>query len=289
MVEQSFGRVMEDARGVMARLQESVALVEALCLMLEKMSEVPHESADVDGADQVGTHPNHCAEGAREGIQVYWIGCAGLQRAARRLGPEVRIDRIGTSTEPDLVDRLSAAAADAYGSWTRDGGGRLVQEPGFTAWMMQTIRTTRGSTDPAITVKTRSIAVALPEGLSRRSFDRALHVALEGWGLARAHPGAQRFTNYSVGVDRMSRAIELYTGLDPRSDGDRLLAMVEGILATHRARRPRTEAAAVPSQPSLLPDAQPSPVPKPRRRMSPIQIKAMQARLASGTRRCGAS
>ena len=101
---------------------------------------------------------------------------------------------------------------------------------------MQAIPTTRPSLDPAVVARTRTVEISLPEGMTRRGFDRALHVALSPWSLASRHPDQARYTCYSMGADRMSRAIELYAGLDPRHDGNRLLGIVERILQMHREK-----------------------------------------------------
>ena len=286
-------RIADDVCGVIAQLRQNIGRAEALCRALDEMRTA---SNGLDTATRIAgdAEPDAMAgqDDESEMIQVYWVGCAGLSRLAKRLGTGVRIDRIGTSTERDLNNRLSAAAADAYGSWTRDAGGRLVQEPGFTAWVMQVIGTTRGSIVEGVTVKTRSLVVRLPDGMTRRSFDRALHIALEPWTLARTHPTAARFTNYSVGVDRMSHAIELYCGLDPRRDGDRLLGLVEGILAAHRGRPSSMVTEVAPASPRLICDALPDTMPPRRGRMSVAQLRAMRKRLAqtsSGGGRRGTS
>ena len=279
------GAAADDARVLLEQLRKSIGLAEEVCRALAVIGDA------ADGTDGVSALARDEADAdvaavadpaAGDGlIHVYWIGCRGLRDAAQALGPGVRIARIGTSTERDLAVRMNTAAADAYGSWTRDAAGQLVQQPGFTAWMMQAIATTRASIDPAITVKVRSLAVRLPAGMSRRSFDRALHLALDGHSLARAHPDAMRFTLYSVGADRMSRALELYTGLDPRRDGDRLLALVEGILARHRGTAGRMSTIA-PSPSRPLPPEVTTKIVPPHRRMSAAQRQAMRARLRDG-------
>ena len=142
--------------------------------------------------------------------------------------------------------------------------------------------------NPAISAKTRTIEILLPPGMSRRQFDRALHIALSSWSLADRYPDRARYTRYSMGADRMSRARGIYVGLDPRHDGDRLLALVEGILADH-CERSGSDRRRSPTHPEL-PFAPPlatkvSTLRQIRRRMSPAQITAMQTRLRCGGRR----
>lgn len=228
---------------LISRMRETLGFAESL---LEPKDDESSEPT----FDQRGD-PKLASEMTTTRMLVYWIGCAGLQTAAQRLGPGQRIDRIGCTTERDLADRLSATSADAYGSWARDATGVLASEPGFERWIMQRIGATRGALDPAVMVRTRSIEIQLPAGMTRRWFDRALHTALSPWCLATRIPAATRYTRYSVGVERMSKALELYVGLDPRYDGDRLLALVEKILKSYRAKAAQSH-----------PDARSAPVPK---------------------------
>ena len=217
--------------------------------------------------------------------QVYWLGCRGLADLSASLLGKPPVARIGCSTERHIEVRLRAAASDAYGSWSRDEMGELRESPGFTRWVMQAIPTTRPSLDPAVVARTRTLEVSLPEGMTRRGFDRALHIALSPWSLASRHPDRARYTCYSMGVDRMSRAIELYAGLDPRHDGDRLLGIVEHILQTHREKKDAI--ASTPERPAKpreiaarTHERSPSRAP-----MTAAQVAAMQARLRYGTRR----
>ncbi len=218
-------------------------------------------------------------------MQVYWLGCRGLADLSASLPGKPPIARIGCSTERDIGVRLRAAAADAYGSWSRDRSGELRESPGFSRWVMQAIPTTRPSLDPAVVARTRTLEIGLPDGMTRRGFDRALHVALSPWSLASRHPDQARYTCYSMGVDRMSRAIELYTGLDPRIDGDCLLGIVEHILQMHRekhgaiARAPGTPAK--PRETAARTHGRSCS----RAPMTAAQVAAMQARLRYGTRR----
>ena len=53
-------------------------------------------------------------------MQVYWLGCRGLADISASLPGKPPVARIGCSTERDIEVRLRAAAADAYGSWSRD-------------------------------------------------------------------------------------------------------------------------------------------------------------------------
>jgi hypothetical protein len=212
-------------------------------------------------------------------MKIYWIGCAGLCRAAESLGTGKRIDRIGCSVESNLADRLSTAGSDAYASWTRDENGHLAQEPGFTRWVMQAIKTTRVSRNPIITVKTRSFEIQMPDGMTRRTFDSALHRGLKRWSLSSNYPYASRFTNYSVDRDRLSQAIELYVGLDPRSDGNTLLGIVENILDAHVAAIPSTQSRATGVPPSRLPTPKVKLAPSlSGRRLTFSQVAAMRAR-----------
>lgn len=234
--------------------------------------------------DEVAVEARSNAEPSRT-MQVYWLGCRGLADLSASLPGEPPVARIGCSTERDIEVRLRAAAADAYGSWSRNGTGLLRQSPGFSRWVMQAIPTTRPSLDPAVVARTRTLEISLPEGMTRRGFDRALHVALSPWSLASRHPDQARYTCYSMGADRMSCAIELYAGLDPRHDGDRLLAIVERILQMHRekhgsiarapggAAQPRETASRTHGR-SLS-----------RAPMTAAQVAAMQTRLRYGTRR----
>lgn len=84
------------------------------------------------------------------------------------------------------------------------------------------------------------IAVDLPPGLTRRSFDAALHRALRHRSFASISSSdvPRRFVAYDLIETRISAATELYA-LSPRdnADGDLLLDAVEDILRRFRARQ----------------------------------------------------
>ena len=241
-----------------------------------------------------------------EPIKVYWAGSAGLARLASELSHDAsqqrgafsRVDKIGTSIG-DVTDRLKVLGSDEYAACFYDADGKLRKDAGFSAWVMQAIHVTRGSIDPDVLVRTRSLNVTLPQGMSRRLFDRRLHDALSKWSYAKCFPGRTRFTMYSIGGgtnqadsklrgvtrlsgDRLSEAQELYVGLDPRRDGNRLLGIVETIVAEHRAahRSGSTQktAARIKVTPDRLTTDRPAKKATGHRTMSAAQIVAMRAR-----------
>ncbi len=238
-----------------------------------------------DLRDVVDTRAIEALSDAEPGrtMRVYWLGCRGLADLSASLPGTPPVARIGCSTERDIEVRLRAAAADAYGSWSRDVTGELRDNPGFSRWVMQAIPTTCPSHDPAVVARTRSLEIVLPDGMTRRGFDRALHVALSPWSLASLHPDQARYTCYSMGGNRMSRAIELYAGLDPRCDGDRLLGIVEHILQAHREKE-KPGGSRPPAKPHLA-AGRTRGTHSSRAPMSAAQVAAMQARLRYGTRR----
>lgn len=260
-----------------AMLEQAIVLLRSAGKLLSGQSEASTESTIQE--QRTGTAEETAT------IAVYWAGCGGLATLARRLG--TRVDKIGTSTEADLADRLHVIGRDEYGACTRDANGTLVKESGFGRWVAQAIGVTRIPTDQAITVRTRTIEVSLPMGLSRRAFDCALQEGLAEWALEVRHAGVQRLTAYSIGTTRLSRAGELYAGLDPRRDGDRLLTIIETIISRHRARG----VAAAKGKPAAVREVTPSeglhPTKKPRRStatpalsMSAASRRAMLARLS---------
>ena len=263
---------------------EMEATIKSLQRHLERLRGAHLDEDTRNAVDEVAVETQSNAEFGRT-TQVYWLGCRGLADLSASLLGKPPVARIGCSTERHIEVRLRAAAADAYGSWSRDETGELRESPGFTRWVMQAIPTTRPSLDPAVVARTRTLEVSLPVGMTRRGFDRALHIALSPWSLASRHPDQARYTCYSMGVDRMSRAIELYAGLDPRHDGDRLLGIVELILQTHREKKEAI--ASTPGRP-----AEPREIGArthgrslSRAPMTAAQVAAMQARLRYGTRR----
>lgn len=263
---------------------EVEATIESLQRHLKKLRDARSGERPSDANNDVGIETRFIVETART-MTVYWLGCRGLADLSASLPGTPPVARIGCSTERNIEVRLRAAAADAYGSWSRDQKGELRESPGFTRWVMQTISTTRPSLDPAAVARTRTLEISLPEGMTRRGFDRALHVALSPWSLASRYPEQTRYTCYSMGADRISRAIELYAGLDPRHDGDRLLGIVESILQTHREKSETIANAPLdPVRPREI-AARRDGEKRSRAPMSALQVAAMQARLRYGTRR----
>lgn len=183
--------------------------------MLPKLDLVPKAVTDSIGKDV---------------ITVYWVGCAGLGRLAHDVLGDT-IYKIGSTTEAKLEDRLDIIGRDEYGAYSYGESRDLEKEPGFQRWIAHAIHTRRGSYDPSIMVATRSINIIRPATLDRRTFDAALSRALAPWNLQRTHPSIERYTKASIGTDRITRATELYVGLDPRRDGNRLLEIVEDIMA----------------------------------------------------------
>ena len=263
---------------------EIEATIRCLQRHLQRLRAIRSNEDPSDAIGEAALETRFNAEPDRT-MQVYWLGCRGLADLSLSLPGKPSVARIGCSTERDIEVRLRAAAADAYGLWSRDQLGELRESPGFSRWVMQASPTTRPSLDPAVVARTRTLEISLPEGMTRRGFDRALRVALSPWSLASRHPDQARYTCYSMGADRMSRAIEVYAGLDPRHDGDRLLGIVERILQMHREKhgtiarppgrpaKPREIAARTRGR-SLS-----------RAPMTAAQVAAMQARRRYGTRR----
>ncbi len=228
---------------LISRMRETLGFAESL---LEPKDDESSEPT----FDQRGD-PKLASEMTTTRMLVYWIGCAGLQTAAQRLGPGQRIDRIGCTTERDLADRLSATSADAYGSWARDATGVLASEPGFERWIMQRIGATRGALDPAVMVRTRSIEIQLPAGMTRRWFDRALHTALSPWCLATRIPGCNPiypvFGRCRTDVEsartlrRSGSALRRGPASCPRREDPEELPRESGPISSGRAQRSRPE------------------------------------------------
>lgn len=172
-------------------------------------------------------------------ISVVWVSAQGLAHLAQKLGVP-RVDKISTTTEHNIADRLSVLGRDRYGSLTKSPSGEFCLQPGFERWIAQAIHVTRPSKDSSIRVRPRSIAFARPATLPRRMFDLDLRRRLGSWALEKRYPNEKRYTHY-VDLDRVSLAQELVVGLDPRRDGDRLLEIVEEILSDHKrgGRAPR--------------------------------------------------
>ena len=241
-------------------------------------------------------------------VHVYWAGCAGLARLAAELPDAegyrrskrdvamLRVDKIG-STSLTLKDRLRLLGSDEYGAWSYDAWGQPRKASGFRGWMAQAIHTTRGSIDEAVTVSTRSIDVRLPTGMSRRAFESRLQEELAAWSFSQQFPDLKRYTSYSFGSgspvrgvasaegSRVSEATELYAGLDPCRDGDRLLIIVESLLKAHRRFQGNSVGDRLPDPAGHRIEAAKR---SSARAMSAAQLRAMRLRQkAQGTRRSG--
>ena len=267
---------------ITATVGEILDLVEGIRRRLLALSGIGRRQTEEDETLIPPVLVENADSGGCVKMHVYWLGSAGLAKLSADLPGSPPVARIGCSVEPDIGHRLCSASSDGYGSWSRDVAG-FREELGFRSWVMQAILTTRVSSDSSIVPKTRTIEVLLPRDMSRRRFDRALHLALASWSLSDRYPERTRYTLYSMGADRMSRAREIYVGLDPRHDGDRLLTLVEGILEAHRhrekAHEPRSPTPPqLPFAPPLRTQNTPASA-RTRQRMSPAQIKAMQTRL----------
>lgn len=203
----------------------------------------------------VRTPKPKCLGGADSGarrvrLYIYLGSARGLAAMATQLrrlgfqavdgagaGMSAYVVKCGTTVEPDIEKRLAEIGNDSYAAVTKIDG-KIVFEPGFTAWVAQSIATSRETRDPDIIVMARAIAVDLPLTMTPRAFDHALRQALASRSLhAKNIPGfPKRFTAYDIGgTTRVSKATELVV-LSPRNpaDGDWLVSLVETILRDHR-------------------------------------------------------
>ncbi len=212
----------------------------------------------IHAPDQPGPRSTHRIGQARSGaaeaaaserrLYVYMAGARGLADLTRARGRgivaalgltvEPYIVKCGTTTIP-LEARLQQIGQDRYGAAVRTTDG-VVVEPGFTRWIAHAIATSRQPRDHAMTLLPRAVAIELPEGLTRRAFDGALHRALKARALdgLPACVAPKRYVAYDLVETRLNAAKEFYA-LSPhvRGDGDLLLEAVEGILRRFRAAK----------------------------------------------------
>ena len=252
----------------------SIENVEAACAALaaaaKQLASVLHDSLSADKMwpgmetrsddDVVQAEPPQPAQVApkhrdaantitpRQRIFIYMAGLRGLAELTRARGcaimtalglvQEPYVPKIGTTTVP-LEARLRQIGQDQYGAAVRTAAG-VTTEPGFSRWVAHAVAPSRPPCDPAVTLLPRAIRVDLPTGMTRRSFDGALHRALQ----ARALDGLptsvlpKRFCAYDLIATRLSAATEFYA-LSPHlpADCDLLLDAVEVILRRHGAAK----------------------------------------------------
>ncbi|MCX8255321.1 MAG: hypothetical protein OTI36_15170 [Beijerinckiaceae bacterium] len=209
----------------MQKTEDIATLIDRAVNILEDLRNLNDQNSDPDIETALGN----------DIISVIWVSCAGLSALAKELGAS-RVDKISTTTECNLSSRLAILGRDQYGATIRDANGRTRTQSGYQRWIAQAIHVTRPAVEPGIRVRTRSIAFDRPSTMTRRCFDTELRRELGEWTLEHRYPSAKRYTDYKD-LARLSRATEFVVGLDPRTDGDKLLESIERILARHRRRQ----------------------------------------------------
>ncbi len=181
-------------------------------------------------------------------VWVYVLGCPGLQELAQLL--DLPLFKIGT-TEGSLQDRLHELGRDNYGASYRTPTG-LVREPGFGPGMWvaeQTPLTLELSPLSPVHPSVRAIGARLPKGLSYAAFEKRFSAEIGKASLGRiiSSPAGRalclgrgvdparfrRVTEYQFGSDVRLSSEEELTVFRPRSESDRLVAIVEKIIVAY--------------------------------------------------------
>jgi hypothetical protein len=180
-------------------------------------------------------------------VKTYGAGCCGLRTLASRIDAPIR--KIGASLAADIRTRMKDVSRDRYAGLIKIGDEYQI-EAGFDAYMATPfVCAARPSPNSPVSIEPRSFSVVLPKQMRFTDFERALQkalqpaslhhwvstpVGLEHFAKLSIDPAvARRFTNYGYsGLGQPIPAEEIYI-TRPRSDGDRLVAILETIVLEH--------------------------------------------------------
>ncbi len=175
---------------------------------------------------------------------VYLAGCLGLWELGKSLG--IPVFKAGTTSNPDIRQRLSALGVDRYGSVTFGPDGPSCGL-GFDRWDADHLPPSLNiAQHSAVSIVGRALQVRLPIGMTPAQFEErlsdallpvALHVYADtqegrayliGKGV---HPSqAFRYTEYRYGLAaRLSTASEIYI-YRRGQDEWRLVRLIENII-----------------------------------------------------------
>ena len=179
---------------------------------------------------------------------IYVLGCPGLQELGRLLA--LPLFKLGT-TEGRIQSRLNELGRDGYGAAYRTPAG-LVREPGFGRglWVAEQLPTIINlSPLSPVHPSVRAIGVRLPVGLSYPEFERRFSAEVAKASLSKIinSPGGRalcrdrgvdparcrRVTEYVFGSDTRTSSEEEFAVFRPRTESDRLVAIVEKIIVAY--------------------------------------------------------
>jgi hypothetical protein len=179
-----------------------------------------------------------------EVVKVYGAGCPGLRTLASTTDLPLR--KIGATLASDIRTRLKDAGRDHYAALVKVGEGYQL-EPGFDTYLATPFVCAKSpSPNSPVSIEPRSMSVILPKNMTFREFEGALQKALLPTSLnhwAATADGIEHFKKLNINSAVAIRynqygyggncpptpAEEIYI-TRPRSDGDRLVAVLEHIV-----------------------------------------------------------